>query len=139
MTTRAAAVTLDGLRAWIQWVTVALLILSLGLHWAVLQTAAWAGMAVAYSAQVGLRRGLAMTFDGQHPCPLCKTIERGRAEEQEHRDLSLKPGSKLDPVPLWTAESFIFWRPQAPLPPLCIRLPDLADPPPKPPPRPSFA
>ena len=46
----------------------------LGGHWAILQTAAWVGMIVEYSATDGVRAGLTKTFDGEHPCELCKSI-----------------------------------------------------------------
>ncbi len=50
--------------------------------WAVLQTAAWAGMALSYSTRTGsLQEGLSQTFDGRHPCALCLAVERGRAQE----------------------------------------------------------
>ncbi len=128
------------MRAPIKAVTVVLLILTLGLHWAALQAVAWAGMAVAYSRQAGVRQGLAMTFDGQHPCPLCKAIEQGRAEEQQQKNgKTLKPGSKLDPVPLWSAEPLVFAQPRVPLPPFTPSVLARTDPPPRPPPRSSSA
>lgn len=57
---------------------VAALMVSIGLHWAVLQSAAWAGMIVSYSIQEGsLITGLSQTFDNEHPCPLCCVIKKG--------------------------------------------------------------
>lgn len=139
MTNPAGLVSLGAVRAAVKWVTAVLLILTLGLHWAVLQTVAWAGMAVVYVQQAGVRQGLAMTFDGRHPCPLCKAIEKGRAEEQPQDQKPLKPGSKLDPTPLWTAEEFDFRQPAVSSPPLQFRWPTRTDPPPKPRPRFSLA
>jgi hypothetical protein len=43
----------------------------------VLQTVAWTGMLIRYSSEGGVRQGLAQTFDGEHPCPLCKAIAQG--------------------------------------------------------------
>ena len=57
---------------------VAALMTSIGLHWAVLQSAAWVGMAVAYSVECGsVVQGLSDTFDGEHPCPLCQAVSEG--------------------------------------------------------------
>lgn len=58
------------------------LALTMGGHWALLQTAAWCGMAVSYSRQAPLRLALERTFDGQHPCSLCLVVRKGRAEEK---------------------------------------------------------
>ena len=61
----------------------AALALSIGLHWGVLQSAAWLGMVVSYSQDAPLKEALAKTFDGKHPCPLCKAIAKGRRSEKE--------------------------------------------------------
>lgn len=64
--------------------TVAALCLSIGLHWAALQSAAWVGMAVSYSIEKGsLTEGLSDTFDGEHPCPLCRAVQKGVDTEQK--------------------------------------------------------
>ena len=40
-----------------------------------LQTFAWARMSVRYAVATGsVREGLAQTFDGEHPCELCRQI-----------------------------------------------------------------
>jgi hypothetical protein len=54
-----------------------------GGHWAVLQSVAWVGMAVEYSQHAGMAHGLAETFDGDHPCPLCAKVEQGRQQEEK--------------------------------------------------------
>jgi hypothetical protein len=59
----------------------------LGGHWALLQTSAWIGMVVQYSRQAGLKAGLAQTFDGEHPCPVCKAIQDGKKQEQKKAPL----------------------------------------------------
>lgn len=61
---------------------VVVLTLSLGLHWAVLQSVAWAGMVVSYSQEGSLSSALAKTFDGQHACKLCRIVEAGRSAEK---------------------------------------------------------
>ncbi len=52
-----------------------------GGHWGALQVVAWARMIVDYSAQDGLVSGAAKTFDGAHPCCLCKAIAEGKKQE----------------------------------------------------------
>jgi hypothetical protein len=50
------------------------LLLTTGSQWVVLQSVAWAGMIVTYSEKAPLAVALKETFDGKHPCPLCKAI-----------------------------------------------------------------
>ncbi len=62
---------------------VAALMFSIGLHWIALQSVAWAGMLVTYTAQEGsLLTGMSQTFDAAHPCPLCCAIKKGRQSEK---------------------------------------------------------
>jgi hypothetical protein len=56
---------------------------SIGLHWGFLQSVAWVGMVVSYSQDAPLREALAKTFDGKHPCPLCKEIAKGKQSEKK--------------------------------------------------------
>jgi len=56
---------------------------SIGLHWTVLQTVAWAAMIVSYSQEAPLGEAVAKTFDGQHPCTLCKQIAKGKRSEKK--------------------------------------------------------
>lgn len=46
------------------------------LHLPVLQAAAWAGMLVSYSRDNSVTEAVQMTFDGEHPCPLCTSIKK---------------------------------------------------------------
>jgi hypothetical protein len=117
-------------------VTAGLLVLSLGLHWPALQSLAWAGMIVAYSQEAGVRQGLAMTFDGAHPCPLCKAVEKGRAEEEQPPDQKpSKPAGKLDPAQACPPTVFEFQCPSVPPPPGSFLAPQRGEAPPKPRPR----
>jgi hypothetical protein len=64
-------------------VLVVALMVSIGLHWAVLQSVAWAGMLIQYTRQTSsVPVAFTMTFDGQHPCKLCKVTQQGRKSEQ---------------------------------------------------------
>lgn len=64
-------------------VVVVTLTLSLGAHWMLLQSVAWVGMVVNYSHDATLTEALSKTFDGQHPCKLCKFVQQGKATEKK--------------------------------------------------------
>lgn len=74
---------------------VAALMISIGLHWVVLQSAAWVGMAVAYSMDTGsVIQGISDTFDGEHPCPLCQAVNEGiQKSSGENSSIPQKKGS----------------------------------------------
>lgn len=55
------------------------LLVSASVHLPVLQVVAWSGMIVSYSRTAGLAEAIEMTFDGNHPCPLCKEIRKQQA------------------------------------------------------------
>lgn len=64
---------------------------SIGLHWAFLQSVAWVGMIATYSRSATLGEAVVKTFDGQHPCKLCKKIASGaRSEKKAEYGLELK-------------------------------------------------
>ena len=109
------------------------LCVSIGAHWAALQSIAWATMLVKYSQQVSLPKAVAETFDGNHPCDLCKHIDRvvHSQKKQDVQPVTIKPdlicttrGVVL--FPPWTDISF---------PQLRLKGSLLADSPPVPPPR----
>lgn len=54
-----------------------------GGQWGILQGIAWAKMLVDYSQADGLREGIKKTFDGEHPCELCKSISKSRESEKQ--------------------------------------------------------
>lgn len=66
-----------------KWLVVLTLTLSLGVHWALLQSVAWVGMVVNYSQDATLAEALVKTFDGKHPCKLCKVVDEGRRSEKK--------------------------------------------------------
>jgi len=55
---------------------------SIGLHWALLQAVAWAGMIVSYSQEAPITEAVEKTFDGRHPCCLCKQIAKEKQSEK---------------------------------------------------------
>src|SRR5207302_5152905 len=56
---------------------------SFGMHWVVLQSVAWLGMAVTYSHETCFTEALAKTFDGRHPCKLCKFVAENQKSEKK--------------------------------------------------------
>jgi hypothetical protein len=74
---------------------VAALCLSLGVHWALLQSLAWTGMLLSWSQEVSLVEAVKNTFDGEHPCPLCKAVESGQQQAPKSAPLER---IKLDAV-----------------------------------------
>lgn len=68
----------------VQWISVLALTFVLGGHWAFLQSVAWVTMAVGYSKAAPLKEALAKTFDGKHPCNLCRLVDEGRKSEKRH-------------------------------------------------------
>jgi len=80
---------------------------SIGLHWAFFQSVAWVGMVVSYSQDAPLRQALAKTFDGKHPCALCKQITKGR--QSERKSDSPPAGKKFEFS--YSAASFVFAAP----------------------------
>ena len=56
---------------------------SIGLHWAFLQVVAWTGMVASYSRAMPVSEALVKTFDGKHPCSLCRHIGEGKRTEKK--------------------------------------------------------
>jgi hypothetical protein len=59
------------------------LVATLMAHWALLQTVAWTGMLACNLETRSLHDAVTMTFDGQHPCPLCRAIAAAKKSEQK--------------------------------------------------------
>jgi len=72
-----------------QIITVVVLVLTLGLHWTLLQSAAWISMIVRYAQQDTFTMAVSMTFDGRHPCSLCLFVADGKKTEQEQQQTQL--------------------------------------------------
>jgi hypothetical protein len=74
-------------------VVVVALCLSIGAHWVVLQSVAWGTMIARYAQQTSLTQAVAQTFDGDHPCNLCKRISSARHSEKKSdaQSVTIKP------------------------------------------------
>jgi hypothetical protein len=59
------------------------LVTMLGAHWAVLQTVAWTTMLTDNLQCASFHDAITKTFDGRHPCCLCKAIAAGKKSEQK--------------------------------------------------------
>ena len=57
-----------------KFLVVVALITTIGLHWAVLQSVAWTTMLANNLRTQSLTEAVTHTFDGKHPCCLCKAI-----------------------------------------------------------------
>lgn len=131
------------MRMWIKKAGAVLCLLAMfiagGGHWAVLQTIAWGRMIVDYSRTASLATAVEETFDGDHPCPMCTSIKKGRSDEQKSEQTPplAKPTKAPEPMYLPAIARVA--------PAAFHRLPhdfervsrpaDLAEPPPTPPPQ----
>ncbi len=61
-----------------------------------LQTFAWGNMLRNFSRTASLTEAAKKTFDGEHPCALCKVVKESK--KQEERKPLLKVESKMDVV-----------------------------------------
>jgi hypothetical protein len=62
---------------------VIMLATTLGMHWALLQTLAWTTMLADNLNSVPFQEAVTKTFDGKHPCPLCKAVAAGKNSEHK--------------------------------------------------------
>ena len=81
-----------------------------GAHWVVLQGVAWGTMLVEYSHGASLTEAVVKTFDGQHPCNLCLTIEGAEKQQQQEQAAQPVPDIKgvLAPVLHVASPAFVF-------------------------------
>jgi hypothetical protein len=87
-----------------KWLVVAMLALTLGVQWTVLQSVAWVGMIVHYSCDGSLQQAMVKTFDGQHPCPLCKLVRAG--SHSDNKPATQPTTTRFD---LFAGQSFEFY------------------------------
>jgi hypothetical protein len=116
--------------------TISALCFSIGLHWIALQSLAWTTMVIDYSKNAPLCRAIAQTFDGAHPCSLCRVVSKGKNSEKKQDLQSSVPKIDMICAPLANRIE----RPFVPFE-YAIRnrfLFKLADSPPVPPPRSPF-
>ena len=78
------------------WACLCALAVTLGAHWHVAQSIAWARMIVAYSRTNSFGEAWGKTFDGKHPCALCLKVRAGRQQEHEQQKKFPLPKSELN-------------------------------------------
>ena len=75
---RGMAGVLRGLRM----IAALVLACSLGLHWALLQSFGWVSMLAQRSQSTSWSEAVRTTFDGQHPCLVCRVVNEARRDEK---------------------------------------------------------
>ena len=66
-----------------QYFLIATLLVSTGGHLALLQTIAWGNLLVEFSSMGSFSEAVDKTFDGEHPCHLCKVVKKSKSEEDK--------------------------------------------------------
>jgi hypothetical protein len=64
-------------------VVIVALVATTGAQWALLQSVAWSTMFAENLSYGSVRIAMSRTFDGQHPCPICKAIAAGKQSEKK--------------------------------------------------------
>jgi hypothetical protein len=63
--------------------TVFALLAAIGAHWVVLQSMAWTTMLAENLRHSSVTEAVGRTFDGKHPCAICKEIAKGQRSEKK--------------------------------------------------------
>lgn len=77
-----------------KFLVIAALVLATGAHWAALQTVAWTAMLANNLCTQSVSEAVSNTFDGAHPCPMCKAIAAGKKSEQ--KSAAVSPPLKME-------------------------------------------
>jgi hypothetical protein len=86
---------------------IATLVAMAGAHWALLQSVAWTTMLADNLRRGSVAEAVSRTFDGKHPCPICKAIASGKKTEKKRQftpspqkfEFSLGQAVVLPPAP----------------------------------------
>jgi hypothetical protein len=73
---------------------IAVLLAGTGAHWGALQSVAWTHMLAENLRTTSFAQAVVRTFDGQHPCSICKVI--ASAKKSEKRAEFSQPVTKLE-------------------------------------------
>jgi hypothetical protein len=66
-----------------RFLMIATLVAATGAHWALLQSVAWTTMLADNLRCGSVSEAVSRTFDGRHPCPICKAIAAGKKSEKK--------------------------------------------------------
>lgn len=91
------------------------LVVTLGAHWAFLQTVAWTAMLANNLRTQSVAEAVSLTFDGDHPCPLCKVIAAGKKSENKS---AFAPQTQKMEFPPLAQEIVLLAPPPIPIPSL---------------------
>lgn len=87
LTTQRSKYTSLAMSRWLirtgQYFLIGALLVSMGGHLALLQTIAWGNMLVEFSSKGSFSEAVDKTFDGEHPCHLCKVVKKSNSEEKK--------------------------------------------------------
>jgi len=87
---------------------IAALVALTGAHWAALQTVAWTTMLANNLRTQSVCEAVSKTFDGEHPCPLCKAIAAAKKSEKKSAAVSSTLKMEFPPAP----EKFVLLSPE---------------------------
>jgi hypothetical protein len=62
---------------------IAVLLVGTGAHWGALQSVAWTRMLAENLRTTSFAEAVVRTFDGQHPCSICKVIASAKKSEKQ--------------------------------------------------------
>ena len=99
-----------------RWLLLGLLLVSMGGHLVLMQTVAWSRMLADFSSQSSFKEAVAKTFDGEHPCAMCKVVKKSKSEEDKKAPLlkaEMKMEIALAPAVTVPAPKFIDCEPAA--------------------------
>lgn len=82
-----------------------------GGQWMLLQSAAWIHMVRDYSQTESLCQAFSKTFDGNHPCPLCRLIEKEKAAQNSQKVAPTIQKYSFLPIPFALLEITLFSKP----------------------------
>jgi hypothetical protein len=101
--------------------------------WTLLQSAAWMSMLVRYSRERPVAQAVVNTFDGQHPCEVCRAIQADKSAERQCSKEEAPPIRELK-LDLPPSAFTMIPCPCAALPPGRVSCPEMRAEPPRPPP-----
>jgi hypothetical protein len=82
-----------------KWLVIFALVASTGAHWAALQTVAWSTMLANNLCSQSMTEAVTHTFDGRHPCCLCKAIAAAKKSEKKNEIALELVKMEFPPVP----------------------------------------
>ncbi len=82
-----------------KFLVVVALVATTGLHWAVLQSVAWTTMLANNLRTQSLTEAVTRTFDGKHPCCLCKAIAAAQKSGKKTEFAPQIPKIEFPPSP----------------------------------------